>query len=70
MSPLTATRNPKTRGWMTIEEVCDELQVARSTFNDWRAKGRGPKCVKLPNGGLRIRHTEFDRWINSLEEAS
>ncbi|WP_393916473.1 helix-turn-helix transcriptional regulator [Halostreptopolyspora alba] len=55
---------------MTIEEVCDELQVARSTFNDWRAKGRGPKCVKLPNGGLRIRHTEFDRWINSLEEAS
>jgi hypothetical protein len=34
---------------LTLAEVCDELGVARSTFNDWRAKGRAPKWqIRLP----------------------
>ncbi|MFE7839610.1 helix-turn-helix transcriptional regulator [Streptomyces sp. NPDC057474] len=40
---------------LTVDEVCDELQIARSTFYDWRQKGRGPRCIRLPNGSLRIR---------------
>jgi predicted DNA-binding transcriptional regulator AlpA len=52
---------------LTLAEVCDELGVARSTFNDWRAKGRAPKCVKLPNGSLRTRRAELDRWLTSHE---
>jgi excisionase family DNA binding protein len=56
------------RQHMTLAEVCDELGVARSTFNDWRAKGRAPKCIKLPNGSLRIRRTELDRWLAANEE--
>jgi predicted site-specific integrase-resolvase len=39
---------------MTVDEVCAELQIARSTFYDWRQKGRGPLCIRLPNGSLRI----------------
>lgn len=56
--------------WMTIAEFCDELGVARTTFDDWRAKHRGPKCVRLPNGSLRIKRTDFEHWINSLEDAA
>ena len=56
------------RGHLTVNQFCDEVGVARSTFYDWRAKGRAPKCLKLPNGELRIRRSEADRWIDSCEE--
>lgn len=53
---------------MTVAEVCAELKVARRTFYDWRAKGRGPKCLKLPNGDLRIRRRDFDSWLSQRED--
>jgi predicted DNA-binding transcriptional regulator AlpA len=49
-------------------DFCAEMGVARSTFYDWRAKGAGPRCIKLPNGELRIRRTESDTWLAALEE--
>ena len=53
---------------LTVDEVCDELNVARSTFYDWRAKKRAPRCIKLPNGDLRIRRTALDDWLDEREE--
>lgn len=35
---------------MTVSDVCPELKIARSTFYEWRAKGRAPRCTRLPNG--------------------
>ncbi|MGP4099835.1 helix-turn-helix transcriptional regulator [Nonomuraea sp. KM90] len=55
---------------MTVADFCAELGIARSTFYDWRAKGRAPRCLKLPNGDLRIRRTDYDRWLASLEDAA
>ncbi|UBU13977.1 helix-turn-helix transcriptional regulator [Nonomuraea gerenzanensis] len=55
---------------MTVADFCAELGIARSTFYDWRAKGRAPRCLKLPNGDLRIRRTDYDRWLTSLEDAA
>ena len=55
---------------LTLREVCEELKISRSTFYDWRAKGRAPRCIKLPNGELRVRRNELDRWIAAREEAS
>ncbi|HTK64589.1 MAG TPA: helix-turn-helix domain-containing protein [Pseudonocardia sp.] len=55
---------------LTIEQVCAELQVARSTFYEWRVKGRAPRCLKLPNGEIRIRRADLDRWLDGLEEAA
>ncbi|GIH93904.1 helix-turn-helix transcriptional regulator [Planobispora siamensis] len=60
----------KPRGTLTLAELCDELQISRSTFYDWRAKGRAPRCLKLPNGDLRIRRTDLDRWLTALEDAA
>ncbi len=54
---------------LTVAELCAELGISRSTFYDWRQKGRAPRCLKLPNGDLRIRRADFDRWLNSLEDA-
>lgn len=55
------------RTQLTIAEVCAELGVARTTFYDWRAKRRAPRCIKLPHGELRIRRSELDRWLASCE---
>ena len=55
---------------LTIAQLCTELGISRSTFYEWRAKGRAPRCIKLPNGQIRIRRAEFDRWLESLEEVA
>ena len=55
---------------LTVAEVCAELRIARSTFYEWRAKGRGPRCIKLPNGELRIRRAELERWEDAHEDAA
>ena len=71
MSTATASRTgAASRTHLTIAEVCIELHVSRSTFYDWRAKGRAPRCIKLPNGEIRIRRAELDRWLNSCEESA
>lgn len=55
---------------LSIAEVCAELVIARSTFYEWRSTGRAPKCIRLPNGELRIRRTDLEAWLASLEEAA
>lgn len=62
---------PKRSGnWMTVAEFCDEMNISRSTFDDWRAKRRAPKCIRLPNGSLRIKRNDFEDWLDTLEEAA
>ena len=58
------------RAHLTIVEFCEEMDISRSTFYDWRAKRRAPRCFKLPNGEIRIRRSEYDKWLDSLEEAA
>ena len=57
------------KGWMTIMDICAELDVTRSTFYEWKSCGKGPRCIKLPNGSIRVRRTEFERWLLTLEVA-
>jgi hypothetical protein len=33
-------------------------------------QGSRPRCIKLPNGQIRIRRAEFERWLESLEEVA
>lgn len=62
------------RELLSIEQVCAELggdkPISRRTFYDWRAKGRAPRCIKLPNGEVRIRRTDLDNWLDTCEEAA
>ncbi len=58
----------KERRHLTIAELCEELGISRSTFYEWRAKRKAPRCMRLPNGDLRIRRSDLETWLESLEE--
>jgi predicted DNA-binding transcriptional regulator AlpA len=67
-TPLRASRTTRIR--LTIADICTDLGISRSTFYEWRAKGRAPRCIKLPNGDIRINRAEYERWLTTLEEAA
>ncbi|MGP3970947.1 helix-turn-helix transcriptional regulator [Streptomyces sp. 6N223] len=53
---------------LTLSQVCEELQISQSTFYDWRQKGRAPRCIKLPNGALRVRRSDLETWLDDRED--
>ena len=55
---------------LTIAQVCADLEISRRTFYEWRAKNKAPRCLTLPNGSLRIRRAEYQRWLAAREEAA
>jgi excisionase family DNA binding protein len=57
----------KPNQWMTIDQLCEELAICRSTFEDWRRKGQAPPMIQLPNRKYRISRTEFNYWVATLE---
>jgi predicted DNA-binding transcriptional regulator AlpA len=59
----------KTDPWLSYEDVLADLDVARSTLDDWRRSGRGPIFKRLPNRELRIRSSAYDAWAQALEDA-
>ncbi|MEV4888766.1 helix-turn-helix domain-containing protein [Nonomuraea sp. NPDC055795] len=56
-----------TKAMLSIADVLTELDVPKSTFYRWLHTGRGPKCIKLPNGKVRIRRGDLDAWLISFE---
>jgi predicted DNA-binding transcriptional regulator AlpA len=61
---------PVQRDKLTVGEVCADLQIAQSTFYEWRTKGTGPRCIKLPNGQLRVRRSDLEAWLDAREDAA
>jgi predicted DNA-binding transcriptional regulator AlpA len=54
---------------MSVDQVLAELcDVSRRTFYRWRELGTAPACIKLPNGELRIRRSDFQDWLDDLSE--
>jgi predicted DNA-binding transcriptional regulator AlpA len=67
---MTIAAPPERGDKLSVADVCADLGISRRTFYEWRAKGRAPKCIRLPNGDLRIRRTEYQRWLASREDAA
>ncbi len=55
------------RELLTIPQVCDELQVARSSLDLWRRLGTAPRFIRLPNNSLRCDRADLERWLESRE---
>jgi excisionase family DNA binding protein len=55
---------------LTVDEFCAEMKISRSTFYDWKAKGRAPRCYQLPNRELRIDRADIEQWFRSHEVAA
>jgi predicted DNA-binding transcriptional regulator AlpA len=53
---------------LTIADVCEDLDITRSTFYDWRAKRKAPPCIKLPNGEIRIRVADYENWLAAIAD--
>ena len=53
---------------LMLDQVLDEMHVSRATFYRWRKARKGPRCVRLPNGGIRVRRSELDRFIGACIE--
>lgn len=55
---------------LTISQVIKEIGVPKATFYRWRQLRKGPKALKLPSGAVRIRRSELERWLATMEEAA
>ncbi|MEU7291764.1 helix-turn-helix domain-containing protein [Streptomyces exfoliatus] len=53
---------------LKLPDVLTELGISRSAFYRLRARGQAPRCIKLPNGQIRIRRSDLDSWFNACEE--
>ncbi|WP_236242131.1 AlpA family transcriptional regulator [Streptomyces sp. CC228A] len=60
---MTASANQK----LTLVEALAEIRMSRAAFYRLRARGNGPKCLKLPNGQIRIRRADLDAWFEACE---
>lgn len=63
MNSMTASANQK----LTLVEALAEIRMSRAAFYRLRARGKGPKCLKLPNGQIRIRRADLDAWFEACE---
>ncbi len=53
---------------LTVAEICTELGISLDTWDKWRAAGKTPRMMRLPNRHLRCYRSEFDAWLASLLE--
>jgi predicted DNA-binding transcriptional regulator AlpA len=53
---------------LKLPEVLEEIGMSRAAFYRMRARGQGPKLLKLPNGQLRVRRRDLDAWLSHCEE--
>ncbi|MEU2867668.1 helix-turn-helix domain-containing protein [Streptomyces olivoreticuli] len=60
---MSTTRTPA----LTLPEVLEEIRMSRAAFYRMRARGKAPKCLKLPNGQIRVRRSDLDAWFNDCE---
>ncbi len=49
--------------WLTVDEVCAELNIGRRTFERWRSMGIAPRATRpARNGPLRIKRSWLEEW--------
>lgn len=65
---MSRHRSQSTPAHLTVRDFCAEIGITRATFYNWRAKGVGPRCIKLPGGEIRVRRIELDNWLANLED--
>ncbi|AEW95884.1 MULTISPECIES: helix-turn-helix transcriptional regulator [Streptomycetaceae] len=53
---------------LKLPEVLEEIGMSRAAFYRMRARGKGPKLRKLPNGQVRVSRADLDAWWESCTE--
>jgi excisionase family DNA binding protein len=52
--------------WLTVADVCSQLNVSRDTFDKWIKAGKCPKHRRLPNGRLSFDSRDVSEWLDTL----
>lgn len=47
---------------LKLPDVLNEIGMSRSAFYRMRARGKAPRCIRLPNGQIRVRRADLDTW--------
>ncbi|WP_371654753.1 MULTISPECIES: helix-turn-helix transcriptional regulator [unclassified Streptomyces] len=56
---------------LTVRQVLDELGgISRRTFYRWRELRIAPRCIRLPNGELRVRRDVLAAWLDELADGA
>ncbi|MEU1419203.1 helix-turn-helix domain-containing protein [Kitasatospora sp. NPDC005751] len=55
---------------LKLPDVLRELGMSRPAFYRMRARGHGPRLIKLPNGHIRCRRADLDAWLANLEQTA
>jgi len=49
---------------LTVKELCERLQITRSTLTRWVGSGLAPRPVVLGARTVRFRAIDVDRWLS------
>jgi predicted DNA-binding transcriptional regulator AlpA len=55
---------------LKLPEVLTEIRMSRAAFYRMRARGQAPKCLKLPNGQIRVRRIDLEAWLSACEQTT
>jgi len=67
-SPLgSAAKPPVLDGYITLQQLADELGIGIRTLARWRALGEGPPVTRLGRQ-LLYRRSSVEAWLTSLEQ--
>ncbi|MEU5702091.1 helix-turn-helix transcriptional regulator [Streptomyces aurantiacus] len=56
---------------LTVRQVLEELGgISRRTFYRWRELRIAPRCIRLPNGELRVRRDVLNDWLEKRAEGA
>ncbi|MFE5579868.1 helix-turn-helix transcriptional regulator [Kitasatospora sp. NPDC056531] len=58
------------RELLKLAVVLAELGMSRAAFYRMRARGKGPRLIKLPNGQVRVDRADLNAWLDSCEVAA
>jgi hypothetical protein len=51
------------RGWLTVPQILEDLQVTAEEWHAWRAAGDTPAHATMPDGTLRVNAAEYNLWL-------
>lgn len=52
---------------LTVAETAEALKVTRSTLNEWRRRGHGPRWFKLSPREVRYRAADIEAFLAECE---
>jgi predicted DNA-binding transcriptional regulator AlpA len=64
------TKSSAPSQYLTTREAAKLAGLSASTLEAWRARGKGPKAVKLETAAVRYKREDLERWLANEKGAA